>query len=46
MAKVAAEYGGIYSTHTRSEGEEVFESVSEAIEIAQARRARRWTSSI
>ena len=35
MAKVAAEYGGIYSTHTRSEGEEVFESVSEAIQIAK-----------
>ncbi len=35
MAKVAASYGGIYSTHTRSEGEEVFESVSEAMEVAR-----------
>jgi N-acyl-D-aspartate/D-glutamate deacylase len=35
MAKVAASYGGIYSTHTRSEGEEVFDSVSEAIEVAR-----------
>jgi N-acyl-D-amino-acid deacylase len=35
MAKVAAKNGGIYATHTRSEGEEVFESVSEAIEIAK-----------
>ena len=35
MAKVAASYGGIYSTHTRSEGEEVFDSVSEAIDVAR-----------
>jgi len=35
MAKIAGEYGGIYSTHTRSEGEEVFDSVSEAIQIAR-----------
>jgi N-acyl-D-aspartate/D-glutamate deacylase len=35
MAKVAAQYGGIYSTHTRSEGETVFESISEAIEVGR-----------
>jgi N-acyl-D-aspartate/D-glutamate deacylase len=35
MAKVAGQYGGIYSTHTRSEGETVFESIGEAIEIAR-----------
>lgn len=35
MAKVAARYGGIYATHTRSEGEEVFDSISEAIQIAK-----------
>jgi N-acyl-D-aspartate/D-glutamate deacylase len=35
MAKVAASYGGIYSTHTRSEGEEVFDSVSEAIQVGR-----------
>ncbi|MGH9662345.1 MAG: amidohydrolase family protein, partial [Bryobacteraceae bacterium] len=35
MAKVAGEYGGIYSSHTRSEGETVFESIGEAIEVAR-----------
>jgi N-acyl-D-aspartate/D-glutamate deacylase len=35
MAKVAGQYGGIYSTHTRSEGEEVFDSISEAIQVAK-----------
>ncbi|HZO55879.1 MAG TPA: D-aminoacylase [Bryobacteraceae bacterium] len=35
MAKVAARSGGIYATHTRSEGEEVFDSISEAIRIAR-----------
>ena len=35
MAKTAAEYGGIYSTHIRDEGETVFQAVSEAIEIAR-----------
>jgi N-acyl-D-amino-acid deacylase len=38
MCEVAAEYGGIYSTHMRTEGEGVFKAVSEAIEIG--RRAR------
>ena len=35
MAKVAGAYGGIYSTHTRGEGTEVFQSVSEAIEVGR-----------
>jgi N-acyl-D-amino-acid deacylase len=38
MCEVAAEHGGIYSTHMRTEGEGVFKAVSEAIEIG--RRAR------
>jgi N-acyl-D-aspartate/D-glutamate deacylase len=38
MCEVAAGYGGIYSTHLRTEGEGVFKAVSEAIEIG--RRAR------
>jgi len=36
MAKAAARSGGIYATHTRSEGEEVFDSISEAIQIAKS----------
>jgi N-acyl-D-aspartate/D-glutamate deacylase len=35
MCKVAGEYGGIYSTHMRTEGKGVFESVAEAIEIGR-----------
>src|SRR5438477_1482490 len=38
MCEVASHYGGIYSTHMRTEGRGVFESVAEAIEIG--RRAR------
>lgn len=38
MCEVAGEYGGIYSTHLRTEGSGVFNSVAEAIEIG--RRAR------
>ena len=38
MCAVASEYGGIYSTHMRTEGKGVFESVAEAIEIG--RRAK------
>jgi len=38
MCEVAAPYGGIYSTHMRTEGEGVFKSVAEAMEIG--RRAR------
>jgi N-acyl-D-amino-acid deacylase len=35
LAKVAAEYGGFYTTHLRSEGDQLIESVAEAIEIAE-----------
>jgi N-acyl-D-amino-acid deacylase len=38
MCEVASRYGGIYSTHMRTEGRGVFESVAEAIEIG--RRAK------
>ena len=37
MCEAAAPYGGIYSTHMRTEGRGVFESVAEAIEIGRAR---------
>ncbi|MEZ5402506.1 MAG: D-aminoacylase [Bryobacteraceae bacterium] len=33
MCKVAGQYGGIYSTHMRTEGFGVFESVAEALDI-------------
>jgi len=35
MCEVASKYGGIYSTHMRTEGRGVFESVAEAIEIGR-----------
>ena len=35
MCEVAARYGGTYSTHMRTEGHGVFESVAEAIEIGR-----------
>jgi N-acyl-D-aspartate/D-glutamate deacylase len=38
MCEVAGRYGGIYSTHMRTEGHGVFESVAEALAIG--RRAR------
>ncbi len=38
MCEAAAPYGGIYSTHLRTEGSGVFKAVAEAIEIG--RRAR------
>ncbi|MGH9723420.1 MAG: N-acyl-D-amino-acid deacylase family protein, partial [Bryobacteraceae bacterium] len=38
MCEVAGRYGGIYSTHMRTEGHGVFESVAEAIDIG--RRAK------
>ena len=33
LAKVARRYGGIYSTHIRDEGEGVFQSIAEAIQV-------------
>ncbi|MBM3738445.1 MAG: D-aminoacylase [Acidobacteria bacterium] len=38
MCEAASPYGGIYSTHMRTEGHGVFESVAEALEIS--RRAK------
>jgi len=35
MCKAASEFGGIYSTHMRTEGQGVFESVAEAIRIGR-----------
>ena len=35
MCKVAGEYGGIYSTHMRTEGHGIFEAVDEALEIGR-----------
>jgi N-acyl-D-amino-acid deacylase len=35
LSKVAAEYGGLYSTHNRNEGQGVFQAVDEAIEIGR-----------
>lgn len=35
LAKVAAQHGGIYSTHIRDEGERVFESIDEAIAVGK-----------
>jgi N-acyl-D-amino-acid deacylase len=35
LCEVASEYGGIYSTHVRTEGIGVFDAVHEAIEIGQ-----------
>ena len=35
LAKVAKQYGGIYSTHIRDEGEYVFQAVEEAIQVGK-----------
>ncbi|HEX7376250.1 MAG TPA: D-aminoacylase [Pirellulales bacterium] len=35
LCEIAARHGGIYSTHIRNEGDGVFESVKEAIEIGR-----------
>ena len=35
LARIAADYGGIYSTHMRSEGKFLFEAVDEAIAVAR-----------
>ena len=35
LCKVVAEYGGIYTTHIRDEGDSVIESVQEALDTAQ-----------
>lgn len=38
LAKVAADSGGIYTSHLRNEGAKLFESVAEAIEIGRQAR--------
>ena len=35
LAKVAKQYGGIYSTHIRDEGERVFDAIEEAIAVGK-----------
>jgi N-acyl-D-amino-acid deacylase len=35
LARVAARYGGLYATHMRNEGEEVFAAIEEALVIAR-----------
>jgi N-acyl-D-aspartate/D-glutamate deacylase len=35
MAKVAAQYGGLYASHIRGEGKELTDSIKEAIEIGE-----------
>jgi len=35
LAKTASEYGGIYSTHIRDEGQGVFDSIAEAIAVGR-----------
>ena len=35
LAKVAKQYGGIYSTHIRDEGETVFQAIDEAIQVGK-----------
>jgi N-acyl-D-aspartate/D-glutamate deacylase len=38
LARVAAEYGGVYFTHMRNESHAVLEAIDEALEIGQAAR--------
>lgn len=40
LAKVAARYGGIYSTHIRNEGTGVFDAVKEAIAVGERAKLR------
>ncbi|OGD48308.1 hypothetical protein A3K69_03935 [Candidatus Bathyarchaeota archaeon RBG_16_57_9] len=40
LARVASEYGGLYSTHIRGEGDTLLEAVREAIEIGRRAGAR------
>lgn len=35
LAKVVAQYGGVYTSHIRGEGDTLFEAVAEAIEIGE-----------
>ena len=38
LAKTAKQYGGIYSSHIRDEGEGVFKAVDEAIQVGKGAR--------
>jgi N-acyl-D-aspartate/D-glutamate deacylase len=40
LARVAAEHGGIYSTHIRDEGRGVFDAVAEAVRVGAEARIR------
>ena len=40
LARVAAEYGGLYSTHIRGEGNTLIEAVREAVEIGRRAEVR------
>ena len=40
LARVAAEHGGIYSTHIRDEGRGVFDAVAEAVRVGSEARIR------
>jgi N-acyl-D-amino-acid deacylase len=40
LAKTAKEYGGIYSTHIRDEGEGVFRAIDEAIAVGKGAKIR------
>lgn len=40
LAKVAARYGGIYSTHIRNEGTGVFDAVKEAVAVGERAKLR------
>ena len=44
LASVAAQYGGIYATHMRSEGDAVLESIDEAARIGREATYCRWRS--
>jgi len=35
LARVAAQYGGLYATHMRDEGEKVFEAIEESLTVAR-----------
>lgn len=40
LAKVAARYGGIYTTHMRNEGDQVIEAMTEAMEVGRLAKIR------
>jgi N-acyl-D-amino-acid deacylase len=40
LAKVAAKYGGIYTSHMRDEGEKVLEAMTEAVEVGRLANVR------